>query len=226
MSDGLRIDLHVHSTYSPDSRMRIEQIVDRLGVAGLHGFALTDHNTVAGHASLAEIARRSPRMRLVPGIEVSTLEGHLLVLGVSELPPIHRPLVETLDWVHARGSVAVLAHPFRWWHGVGRRWAEEAKVHGIEAMNGHNGAVANARAELVGARRGLALTGGSDAHDLRGLGRTYTTIPPDVDTVDDILQAIRAARTAAGGNSLRPIERVRLSLRSAALRAMRGFRSV
>ncbi|HEY6238431.1 MAG TPA: PHP domain-containing protein, partial [Thermoplasmata archaeon] len=99
MSDGVRIDLHVHSSFSPDSRTRVEQIVDRLGVAGLQGFALTDHNTIAGHATLAELARRSPRLRIVPGVEVSTVEGHLLVLGTSELPPIRRPIAETLDWV-------------------------------------------------------------------------------------------------------------------------------
>jgi len=226
MSDGIRIDLHVHSSYSPDSRMRLEQIVDRLGIAGLHGFALTDHNTVAGHPALAELARRSPRMRIVPGVEVSTLDGHLLVYGVSELPPIRRPLVETLDWVHAHGAVAVLPHPFRWAHGVGRRLCEQARVHGVEALNGHNGMVPNAKAELVGARRGLALTGGSDAHELRGLGRTYTTVPDEAESVEEILQAIRSARTGAGGTSLRVGERVRLSARTVALRALRGFRSI
>jgi predicted metal-dependent phosphoesterase TrpH len=226
MSDGVRIDLHVHSTFSPDSRQRIDQIVDRLGVAGLQGFALTDHNTIAGHSSLAEFARRFPRLRIVPGVEVSTVEGHLLVYGVSELPPIRRPIAETLDWVHSRGAVAVLPHPFRWAHGVGRRICEEARVHGVEALNGHNGAVANARAELVGARRGLALTGGSDAHDLRGLGRTYTTVPDEAASVEEILQAIRSGHTGAGGTSLRFGERVRLLVRTAALRALRGFRPV
>ena len=55
---------------------------------GCQGFALTDHNTVEGHPALREIAARFPRYRFVPAVEVSTEEGHLLVYGSSELPPI------------------------------------------------------------------------------------------------------------------------------------------
>lgn len=222
----MRIDLHVHSRWSPDSRLTLEAAVDRLGFAGLSGFALTDHNTIAGHREVRALADRYPMYRFIPGVEVSTREGHLLVYGVEELPPIHAPLTETLDWVRAQGGLAVLAHPFRWSHGVGRTLAETARVDGLETVNGHNALVPNARAELVAARRGLTATGGSDAHDARGIGRTYTEFPEEVRTVEEIMEALHRGHTMPGGRSLAFGERLRLSVRTGLLRAARGFRSI
>jgi predicted metal-dependent phosphoesterase TrpH len=226
MTATLRIDLHVHSRHSPDGRATLEALVDQLGFAGLNGFALTDHNSIAGHRRLAELARDYPMYRLIPGVEVSTREGHLLVYGVEEMPPIRRPVAETIDWVRAHGGISVLAHPFRWAHGVGRRLAAQAAADGVETVNGHNAEIANARAELVAARRGLASTGGSDAHDRTEMGRAYTEFPVDSPSVDDLFAHLRARHTRGGGVSLALGERVRLALRTALGRAARGFRSL
>ena len=146
MTGTVRLDLHVHSAHSPDSRLRLTDIANQLPFAGLKGFALTDHNSVAGHPSLPDLRARFPGVLILPGVEVSTLEGHLLAYGVSEAPPPRRSLAETLDWVRARAAVAVLAHPFRLTHGVGPRLAESAAVDGLEVRNGHNSEVQNFRA--------------------------------------------------------------------------------
>lgn len=224
MNPGLRLDLHVHTTYSPDSRLPLDAVVERLGAQGLHGFALTDHNTVAGHAALATLASRFPQYRFVPGIEVSTADGHVLALGVSEVPPLHRPAAETVEWIEAHGGVAVPAHPARRSHGIGRRLAESLRVSALETVNGHNSELANARAAVIAARRGLGETGGSDAHDANGVGRAYTVFPEGVDTVDQLLEELRHRRTLSEGTSLRYGEMARLALRTIALRARRGFR--
>lgn len=226
MSDTIRIDLHVHSRYSPDGRASLAALVDQIGFAGLNGFALTDHNTLAGHRELAELARANPMYRLIPGVEVSTAEGHLLVYGVDALPPIHHPVAETIEWVRDRGGVSVLAHPFRWAHGVGRRVAERVRADGVETLNGHNAVIANARAELIAARRGQAATGGSDAHDRAELGRAYTEFPADAGSLDDLLGQLRARHTRGSGVSLSFGRRVRLGIRTGLLRAARGFRPI
>jgi len=226
MTDGLRLDLHVHSRYSPDSPLTLAQLVGRLPYTGLRGFALTDHNSVGGHAELQELRSAHPTYVFLSGIEVSTLEGHLLAYGLSELPPVHRPVVETIGWVRAHGGEPVLAHPFRWRHGVGRKVAETAPVHAIEARNGHNSEVANAKAELVAARRGLGMTGGSDVHALLELGRAFTTFPEDARTPDELLEALRRGRTQAGGRSLAFPGRVRIGLATGAKFLSRGFRSI
>ncbi|HTT26347.1 MAG TPA: CehA/McbA family metallohydrolase [Thermoplasmata archaeon] len=226
MTNGLRLDLHVHSRHSPDSRLTLAQIIDQLGPAGLQGFALTDHNSVAGHSELARLATQYPRYRLIPGVEVSTRDGHVLGYGVAEAPPPYRPAEETIGWILAHGGVPVPAHPCRWSHGIGRRLAEQLAVPALETTNGHNPEIANARAELIAARRQIGSTGGSDVHELRDLGRAYTEFPEDVDSIPEILTAIRIGHTRGAGASLRMSARLRLAVRTSLLRATRGFRGI
>jgi len=222
----VRLDLHVHSQHSPDSELSLETIAQRLTEEGLKGFALTDHNTVDGHSELAELRVRYPDLVLVPGVEVSTREGHLLVYGVSIAPPSHLPVADTVEWVRDRGGVCVLAHPFRFSHGVGGALAESTCVTGIETLNGHNSPNANRKAAAVAARRHLSVTGGSDAHQPSDLGRAYTEFPEGTRTADLVLQLLREGRTAAGGLSLSVGGRIRYEWRTAVLRMRRGFKPI
>jgi predicted metal-dependent phosphoesterase TrpH len=226
MTDAVRLDLHVHARWSPDSRLTLDTIVARLPHVGLKGFALTDHNTVEGHAALRELQARYPMYLFLPGIEVSTREGHLLAYGVREAPPPRRPVAETVEWVRAQGGEPVLAHPFRLAHGVGRRLAETVPVAALETRNGHNSEITNLRAERVAAHRAIGMTGGSDAHAPADVGRAVTEFDPNVATVDDLLEALRRGRVAATGASLRWGERLRLGLRTGLLLASRGFRPI
>lgn len=226
MTGTRRLDLHVHSLHSPDSRMRIETIIDQLGRTGLSGFALTDHNSVAGHEELRELQRRNPGYLFVPGVEVSAVEGHLLAYGVAAAPPAHRSVAKTIEWVRANGGEAVLAHPFRRSHGVGRQVAETAPVAAIEVLNGHNSELANARAEYVASHRGLGHTGGSDAHTPRDVGRASTLLSEGADTVDDLLEDLRKGGTLAEGVSLAALGQVRVGARNLGLRVSRGFRGI
>ncbi len=226
MSDGLRVDLHVHSHHSPDSRLDLDAIARQLPYVGLRGFALTDHNTVAGHAEIPALRAKYPGTLVLPGVEVSTREGHLLVYGVSEVPPLHRPIDETLAWARERNGVSVLAHPFRIAHGAGRRVAETSPVLGIETRNGHSSAITNYQAEIVAARRSLPGTGGSDVHELSDLGRAYTEFPSGVTTAEEMLESLRGHRIEPGGRSLRFAARFRLGLRTGVLLLARGFRPI
>jgi predicted metal-dependent phosphoesterase TrpH len=226
MSATVRIDLHVHSHHSVDSSLTLDQIVDRITFRGLQGFALTDHNTIAGHSDLVRLRESYPGFLFIPGAEVSTREGHLLVYGLRENPPANRPLSDTLEWSRARGAVAVLAHPFRWMHGVGGRVAESARVAAFEGRNGRNSEIANTRAELLAAHRGLPTTGGSDAHELASVGRAYTEFSDGVSTVGDVIDQIRQGRGLGVGESLPFGGRIRVGVRNGLLRAFRGFRPV
>jgi predicted metal-dependent phosphoesterase TrpH len=222
----MRLDLHVHSRCSPDSRLTLAQLLDQVGPAGLHGFALTDHNTVAGHAELLQLRADFPHYVLIPGVEVSTRDGHLLGLGLDAAPPPDRPVEETVGWIVARGGVPVPSHPLRWSHGIGRRLAERLPVPALETVNGHSSEIANAKAELIAARREIGATGGSDVHELRDLGRCATEFPEEVVTVEDALEALRTGRTHGVGRSFTVPERLRLAARTSLLRASRGFRPI
>jgi predicted metal-dependent phosphoesterase TrpH len=218
-----RFDLHVHSRHSPDSTESIEAILAQASESGLRGLALTDHNSVAGHAELRALAPRWPGLLLLPGVEVSTREGHMLVLGVDEAPPRNRPIDEIIDWASSRHAVPVLAHPFRRVHGVGGAVTARVEVPAIEVRNGHNGARANRRAEAARAARHLGGTGGSDAHRALEVGRCATVTAHAVGSVEELLAELRAGRTTAVGGELTATERLRLALRTLGRRVGRGF---
>ena len=226
MTDGPRLDLHVHSRHSPDSRLTLDALASRLPFVELRGFAVTDHNSVRSHEELPELRKRFPGYVFLPGVEVSTADGHLLVYGVSERPPPHRPIAETIDWALARGGVPVLAHPFRWGHGVGRRVATAVRGSGIEVRNGHTSLLANMKAELLAAQRNLVATGGSDVHELRDLGRAFTEFPAEARSTDDLLEALRHGRVTGDGSSLAFAGRLRLGVRTSVLRLGRGLRPI
>ncbi|MCY2954050.1 MAG: PHP domain-containing protein [Planctomycetota bacterium] len=81
MSDGF-VDLHVHSTAS-DGTFAPAEVARLAKASGLAGFALTDHDTVAGVAEAGEEAKRLGLEFLV-GIEISVeypRPGTLHMLG-------------------------------------------------------------------------------------------------------------------------------------------------
>jgi len=222
----VRLDLHVHSRHSPDSELSVEAIVSGLAAVGLNGFALTDHNTVAGHGELAAVQAKFPELILLPGVEVSTVEGHLLAYGVSQAPPSQRSVAEAVEWVRDHGGVSVLSHPFRRAHGAGHAVAESARVNALETVNGHNSPGANRKAAAEAKRRGLGATGGSDVHALYDLGRAYTEFPEGTNRVEAVLRSLHAGTQTAGGRSLSFPERVRYEWRTTVLRMRRGFRPI
>ncbi len=74
----MRADLHVHSNAS-DGTDPPGEVMRRAALAGLDAVALTDHDTVAGHAQAREALPEG--LTLVPGMELSCrLDGHSLHL--------------------------------------------------------------------------------------------------------------------------------------------------
>ncbi len=77
-----RVDLHIHSTAS-DGRFSPEVIVGKAAALGLAIISLTDHDSVDGIAPALEAAKAFPRLRVIPGVEISTdlPAGEAHVLG-------------------------------------------------------------------------------------------------------------------------------------------------
>jgi hypothetical protein len=86
MSDWARfwpIDLHVHTPGSSDAKPEAygspEEIVQAAIDAGLTAIAITDHNTADWCDRLGVAAEGTPLI-VLPGVEISTTEGHLLAI--------------------------------------------------------------------------------------------------------------------------------------------------
>ncbi|WP_436931817.1 CehA/McbA family metallohydrolase [Halosimplex halobium] len=209
----ITLDAHVHTDASYDCSTTPERVVDAALAAGLDAVAITDHDAVGG-ARRAVAAAAGTDLLVVPGVEVSTAEGHLLALGVDRAPAPDRPFAETATAVREAGGVAVVPHPFQVSrHGVRRSVLADCEVDGVETRN----AVAvtgygNRRARQFAAAEGYPTVGGSDAHRPGLVGRAFTsvTLPAGVDwatmTVADVLAGIRAGTATAQGTVTTPVE--------------------
>jgi predicted metal-dependent phosphoesterase TrpH len=195
----LACDLHVHTRFSKDGESSVEAILDRAAAVGLAAVAITDHDTLDGVRYALRIP--DPPVLVIPGIEVSTAEGHLLALGVTEPVPRGRSVLESIDRVHELGGIAVLPHPYhRLRHAVGFREREAlVAADAVEVFNSrYIVGSANRKAARRAMRAGKPGVGGSDSHHARwvGYGRTCVDAEPEVDA---ILAAIREGRCYASG---------------------------
>lgn len=200
------LDLHNHSRHSPDSKADPVELVKHARAIGLDGVAITDHNSLGGYRRAAEVARDWNDFLLVPAIEVSTDRGHVLGYGLAEPVPRDLPPVETVEAVTDRGGIAVAAHPYRFWSGLGEDATVSSPFVAYETHNARTLGSGNRRAAALADARALGRVGGSDAHFLSEMGRGVTSINAGIADVDSVLQAIAARRTTAHGVSRGPPE--------------------
>lgn len=207
----VRFDPHVHTTVSYDAVGSVREVLDAAREAGLDAIAITDHDAM-GAIPEALVRADAFDLTVVPGVEISTAAGHLLGLGITDLPPIGASVAETVTWVRDRGGVAVVPHPFqRSRHGI--RKGDMPDADGIEIFNAWSMTGAqNVRARAYASRVDAPCVGGSDAHDPRMVGRAYTDLAIEGDdgppAVADVLDAIREGRTGARGSTATAVEYV------------------
>ena len=216
----LRFDPHVHTGASYDARGSVDAVLARCRDQGLDAVAITDHDTAVA-ARRAVIRQDRYGVLVVPGVEISTADGHLLALGVSTDPPTGCPFARTVEWVRDRGGLAVVPHPFqRSRHGV--EGGALTDCDGIETFNAWAvTGVQNRRAAVLARQRDYPALGGSDAHHPSAVGTAYTEVRTADETVDAVLDAVAAGRCQAVGSSY-PL---RASLRKYAAAVGRWVRS-
>ena len=106
-----RADLQLHSDLG-DGLASPEAILDAAERVGLDVIALTDHDDIRGAFLLRDIAaRRSSPVEIIPGVEVTTRNGHLLALWVEDEIPMFDPLAATVSLIHRAGGIAIVPHP-------------------------------------------------------------------------------------------------------------------
>lgn len=194
----LSTDLHIHTSCSKDGESTVMHVLSAAAAAGLDAIAITDHDSMEG----LSIARKiKTDILVIPGIEVSTREGHLIALGMNTPPEPGLPVLDTIRWVQKEGGVTILPHPFhRYRHGAALKCPDAFRV--ADAIEVYNSRYviphANQRAYRLAKKLGKPAVAGSDAHNARFVGYGRTLIDAEKNT-DDILEAIREGRTRPAG---------------------------
>jgi len=196
----LRIDLHVHSFFSADGVSSPEDLIASARAAGLHGFAITDHNTCDAVCYMVErgLMRDDGQpvngFLVVPGIEVTTADGHLLCLGCT-LPSSLKgmPAAEVCRLARAAGGMAVAPHPYDLFRaGIRESVLDALPLDGLEVFNAATTLKRhNRKAYDYALRRGLPMTAGSDAHHAGAVGVACTILETDDFSVRGVLGAMQ-----------------------------------
>lgn len=199
LGSGLKLDLHNHTHFSSDGVHSPAQLLTTARDRGIGCIAVTDHNTVRGGIEAAQIAATDHTLpRVIPGVELATLEGEVIGLFVSQEIPKLLSLAEAVSRIRLQGGLVYLPHPF----DVARRGAIQAKerlgaanlADIIEVVNARAlGSRAGRRAAALAAELGKPAGAGSDAHRAVEVARAYLVVD-GVPTRENLLDLVARGR--------------------------------
>jgi len=187
----------VHTLHSPDGLCSVEDAVKAAKAKGLNGIAITDHNTIRGHVEAKKFSRND--FIIIPGVEISSADGHILGLGVRELVQRGLSAEETVKRIKEQGGISIVAHPFAF--GRKPNLVYKAKFDAVEAFNSRALFFSNPLARRFAEQNRFPMTAGSDAHHCDEIGLAITTLncKPNVDS---ILEEIKRGETSISGRTL------------------------
>lgn len=199
-------DVHMHTTAS-DGFATVKELLNHITRMGtLDVIAITDHD-VMDSSMWAYEHRHDYPFDIIPGVEVTSAEGHVLALWVTHPIAKGMSLKDTVSAVHKQGGMAVLAHPFEvivCAEACYRylRQPEIIREAGIDAIEVHNaGAFTpgnNRLARRLAKKLGLPIVGNSDGHSLAAIGRGRTQFVGH--TADDFRSAVSRRATLVSGS--------------------------
>ncbi|MFQ6058893.1 MAG: CehA/McbA family metallohydrolase [Anaerolineae bacterium] len=203
-----KADLHIHSA-AGDGLASPAQILEYVEhETDLDLIAITDHDLMDGALEARDLAAgRNYRFQVLVGMEVTTLEGHLLAYDLKRPIRMLQPLARTIRLVHEQGGFCVVPHPMSWLtrsigrHGLMRIMAsgqEGVYFDGIEVINpSFAGKIVYHKILALNQVLDLPETAGSDSHTLDTIGTAYTLFQGHTAAV--FRRALRTGATRAGG---------------------------
>ncbi len=189
----LKLDLHVHTTNSPDAYTRPDQLIPLCKKTGLDGLAMTDHNV---------LATAVPReLTIIPGVEISSRDGHVIGLGLPEPVPRGLSADETIHRIKKLGGVSIIAHPYDLFRFAVNPDKLSSRPDAIEVVNSASilHSITWKRARKFAQEKGLTAVAGSDSHIPQTVGQAFTIVEVDSIDIPSVLNAIRNGSVSPEG---------------------------
>ena len=220
----MRADLHVHSWYSTENRdiaflrsrdcySAPDAVYRTARDRGMNLVTITDHDTFDG--CLDFLNRHPDAPDFIPGEEVSCrfpdgdIEVHLGVYGMTEalhrdLQPLRRNVFEVTQCLRESGVFFALNHLLHFYRGQTSLASYLRLLSEVPALEARNGAMCQAHNLLIEqvattSSPALSMIGGSDAHTLRRVGRTWTEVP-GAQNATEFLDGLKRGNSRPGGD--------------------------
>lgn len=192
-------DFHIHTRYSRDSRLSEVDLIALAIERGLTHVAVTNHNNVEGAIAVRDKVAEmglDDRLTVILGEEVSTADGEVVGVFLTDTIPRGLSAAETADEIHRQGGLVSIPHaydPFRHSHIRERpliALAEAGKIDMVEVFNcrvtfqRHN-----QRAAEFAERYDLPGIAASDCHSRMEVGMAFNAMPAFA-TADELRAAL------------------------------------
>ncbi|MGB4965863.1 MAG: PHP domain-containing protein [Microgenomates group bacterium] len=170
------VDLHTHSTLSPDGGLSISDYSRLLSVRTLDYIAITDHNEI----TFAQEAHKMLGEAIIVGEEIMTTEGEIIGLFLSEKIEPHLSAREAITQIKQQKGLVYIPHPFETMRSglsVASLSSLVEYVDIVEVFNGR-GLFTNKNREVqeLAHQHSLVTTASSDAHCRAGVGNSFATV--------------------------------------------------
>ena len=189
----LKVEFHIHSDFSPDSNITINDILSIARKKHIDRVVITDHNTIRG----ALYAKEKDNERIIIGEEIMTQHGEIIGTYLTEEIPSGLSAIETIDRLQEQNAFISIPHPFdKHRHGLDSAILLQIidKIDAIEVFNArcinHE---FNDDALNFAVENNLQQTVGSDAHTNMEIGNALLELPP-FNNADELKKVIGAGR--------------------------------
>lgn len=186
-----KLDLHTHSSGSPDGSLRPRDYKRMLESGGLDVIAVTDHNRIdwalAVQAELGD--------QIIVGEEITTTEGEIIGLYLREVVPPHLSATETVARIQQQGGLVYIPHPFETVRKGITQAALDSIADAVDVVETCNGRTLQNRGDRAGEwaqAHDIPGAASSDAHGKHGWGRTYSIVSENP-TLDNLVHLLRSA---------------------------------
>ena len=172
--DWILADLHLHTSWSHDCSIDVDELLDHAEAQGLGAIAVTDHNVFGGALEAVERAR-GRSLVVIPGEEVKTADqGEVIGLFLREEIPRGMSFGETIAAIRAQGGLVYVPHPFDRLHAIPAPETLHRHLAQIDVLEVYNARLLfeayNEEALRFARKYNLTPGAGSDAHVLAGVG--------------------------------------------------------
>ena len=202
----MKFDLHMHTTASPDSILEPQVLFKVAKERGLDGVAVTNHNVLQN-------LKGENGIYVIPGCEVSTDAGHILVYFLksdicSSLSKNEKGLYsyrEVIEKAHSQGAIVFAAHPYS--PKIARDEGIWDELDGVEVYNSRivhsRDFFANEKAADLCREKSLAFSVGSDAHSPDEVGASFweTSLSREDMEREDFEERLKAELLLANGRA-------------------------
>jgi len=172
--DWIIADLHMHTSWSHDCSIGVDELLDHAEAEGLGAIAVTDHNVIGGALEAAAKAR-GRRLTVIPGEEIKTDgQGEVIGLFLEEEIPRGMSFADTIEAIRAQGGLVYVPHPFDRLHSIPDPATLHRHLAEIDVLEVYNARLLfenyNDEALRFARKYNLTQGAGSDAHVLQGVG--------------------------------------------------------